>query len=109
MNETEPDISTSACRYCRFYQSQGRRGGSCQKLGVPVESNWKACTLASSPFKTTVTKLEEIFQLNSVVELAEKISGVDTKDAYFEIDEQPRSQNVSLKTASTKSKTTDLY
>ena len=65
MNEIEPDISTSVCRYCRFYQSEGRRGGSCQKLGVPVESNWKACTLASSPFKTTVIKLEEIFQLNA--------------------------------------------
>lgn len=63
MNET--NFSTSNCRYCRFYQPQGRRGGCCQMLGVPVESSWKACTLASSPFPTAVCKLEEIFQLES--------------------------------------------
>lgn len=85
MNEIEPDISTSVCRYCRFYQLEGRRGGSCQKLGVPVESNWKACTLAASPFKTTLTKLEEVFRLNAV-KLADNISGIDAKDNYSKID-----------------------
>jgi hypothetical protein len=83
MNEIEADISTSVCRYCRFYQPKGRRGGSCQKLGVPVDSKWKACTFASSPFRTTATKLEEIFQLNAV-RLADNISKVDAKDGYSE-------------------------
>ena len=78
MNEI--DISTSTCRYCRFYQSEGRRGGSCQKLGVPVESEWKACTLACSPFKTTVKKLEDIFQLNLAVELVSNTSKTDAKN-----------------------------
>ena len=67
MNET--NFTTSACRYCRFYKSQGRRGGSCQKLGVSVQSSWKACNLACSPFETTVKKLEDIFQLDSSIPL----------------------------------------
>ena len=91
MNEIEADISTSVCRYCRFYQLEGRRGGSCQKLGVPVESNWKACTLASSPFRTTAKKLEEIFQLNTV-KLADNTSRVDAKDGYSQIDPKKTKQ-----------------
>lgn len=63
MNET--NISASTCRFCRFYQPEGRRGGACQMLGVPVESSWKACALAASPFKTTLKKLEDIFQLET--------------------------------------------
>ena len=92
MNEIEADISTSICRYCRFYQAEGRRGGSCQKLGVPVESRWKACTLASSPFRTTLTKLEEIFQLNTAVRLADNTSKVDVKDDYFKINREETEQ-----------------
>lgn len=53
----------SACRLCSFYQPEGRRGGSCQKLGVPVESNWKACALSSLPFTKTWENLEEIIYL----------------------------------------------
>lgn len=40
----------SACRHCRFYQIEGRRGGDCQQLGVPVQGSWKACSLAAQPF-----------------------------------------------------------
>ncbi len=65
MNEI--NFSTSACRYCRFYEPEGRRGGSCQMLGVPVESSWKACAFASPPFETTLKKLEDIFQLDTPV------------------------------------------
>ncbi len=61
----EMNFSTSACRYCRFYEHQGRRGGSCQMLGVPVQSSWKACAFASPPFETTLKKLEDIFQLDT--------------------------------------------
>ncbi len=41
---------TSACRCCRYYQPEGRRGGMCQQLNVPVRGSWKACSLALSPF-----------------------------------------------------------
>jgi len=61
----EIDFSTSACRHCRFYSPEGRRGGSCEMLGVPVQGSWKACAFASSPFETTLTKLEHIFHLNT--------------------------------------------
>ena len=50
----------SACRFCRFYKPEGRRGGSCQKLSVPVESSWKACSLCSLPFNQEWESLEEI-------------------------------------------------
>ena len=65
MNEI--DTSTSVCRFCRFYEPEGRRGGSCQKLGVSVQSSWQACSLAASPFETTLTKLETIFQLKTTI------------------------------------------
>lgn len=67
MNEI--NFSTSVCRYCRFYEPQGRRGGSCQMLNVAVQSNWKACAFASPPFETTLTKLEDIFQLKTSIPL----------------------------------------
>ena len=63
----EINFSASTCRYCRFYEPEGRRGGSCQILGVSVESSWKACALASPPFDTTLKKLEDIFQLDTPV------------------------------------------
>ena len=40
----------SCCRGCRYYQVEGRRGGLCHQLNVPVQANWKACTLASHSF-----------------------------------------------------------
>lgn len=63
----EINFSTSACRYCRFYKPEGRRGGSCNMLGVPVQSNWEACAFASPPFETTLKKLEDIFQLETPI------------------------------------------
>ena len=82
----ETNFLNSACRHCRYYQPEGRRGGSCQKLGVSVDSNWKACVLASSPFDnaldnldttitqldTTLTNLEEIVQLETAFSLPYK-------------------------------------
>jgi hypothetical protein len=63
------DFSTSACRYCRFYEPEGRRGGLCQLLGVLVDSSWKACNFASPPFETTLEKLENILQLETSIAL----------------------------------------
>lgn len=45
---------TSRCGLCRFYVHEGRRGGQCSQLDVPVDSSWKACSLAVSPFSTSV-------------------------------------------------------
>jgi hypothetical protein len=52
---------TSACRHCRHYTPEGRRGGNCQQLSVPVQSHWKACSLAVSPFGPSWENLEDLF------------------------------------------------
>lgn len=54
------NFAISACRYCRYYNSQGRRGGMCEQLSVPVQANWKACALATTPFATSWENIEEI-------------------------------------------------
>ena len=54
---------TSSCRFCRHYQTEGRRGGMCQQLGVPVRAEWKACSLAAAPFTQTWESLEKVVKL----------------------------------------------
>ncbi|MDJ0678764.1 MAG: hypothetical protein QNJ18_02730 [Xenococcaceae cyanobacterium MO_167.B52] len=53
------------CRHCRHFDPEGRRGGTCQKLGVPVHSNWEACTLACPPFSPSWKTLEDIAHLET--------------------------------------------
>jgi len=43
-------LTSSACRHCHHYTPEGRRGGVCALLNVPVQSQWKSCALAVSPF-----------------------------------------------------------
>ncbi len=54
---------TSACRYCRYYQPEGRRGGMCQQLGALVQGSWAACSLALPPFAPSWEHLEEVWSL----------------------------------------------
>ncbi len=49
MSSTKGEIAR--CGACRFYTPIGRRGGNCSQLGVPVQSVWKTCYLAESPFQ----------------------------------------------------------
>ena len=72
------NFSTSTCRHCRSYEPDGRRGGSCQLLGVPVESSWKACNFASPPFENTLKKLENIFQLETSISLNSTERAIDS-------------------------------
>ncbi|MEG5061881.1 hypothetical protein QUB60_29410 [Microcoleus sp. A2-C5] len=51
---------TSACRHCRHYTPEGRRGGICTLLSVPVQSQWKSCSLAVSPFGPSWENITEI-------------------------------------------------
>lgn len=51
---------TLACRSCRYYTPEGRRGGNCQQLGVPVRGAWKACSLALPPFSPSWEGIEEV-------------------------------------------------
>jgi hypothetical protein len=54
---------TSACRYCRHYQPEGRRGGTCGQLGAPVQGSWKACSFALPPFAPSWESLEDVWSL----------------------------------------------
>jgi hypothetical protein len=36
--------SELACRFCKHYSPEGRRGGVCQVLNVPVQGKWGACS-----------------------------------------------------------------
>ncbi|MFM2060857.1 MAG: hypothetical protein RLZZ507_527 [Cyanobacteriota bacterium] len=54
---------TSACKYCRHYQPEGRRGGMCQQLSAPVQAGWKACSLAIPAFAPSWESLEDAWSL----------------------------------------------
>lgn len=57
------NLLVSACRYCRYYKSEGRRGGMCQLMDVSVHSGWKACALAIPAFAPSWENLEEMMNL----------------------------------------------
>lgn len=56
------NFPTSACRLCRHYRTEGRRGGMCQQLSVPVRASWKACSLALPPFAPSWESIEGMWQ-----------------------------------------------
>ncbi|MBE9039281.1 hypothetical protein IQ235_00530 [Oscillatoriales cyanobacterium LEGE 11467] len=55
----------SACRSCRYYKPEGRRGGQCQLLGAPVRGGWKACCHAFPPFTPSWEHFEELMTIDS--------------------------------------------
>lgn len=57
------NILASACKYCRHYKPEGRRGGVCQQLSAPVQGSWKACSFALPPFAPTWENLEDVWSL----------------------------------------------
>lgn len=58
-------LYASACRNCRYYKPQGRCGGMCEQLGVPVEGGWTSCPLAVHPFSNSWTNLTDIATLEN--------------------------------------------
>ena len=60
---------TSSCRHCRYYQSEGRRGGTCRLLGVPVQAGWSSCSLSARPFNSVWEDLETIVDLEHALSL----------------------------------------
>ena len=47
---TASNCTVSRCGLCQCYSHEGRRGGRCCQLNVPVGSQWEACCLAIAPF-----------------------------------------------------------
>jgi hypothetical protein len=50
----------SACRHCRYYLLEGRRGGQCQQFSAPVHGSWHACPLAMPAFAPSWEVLEPL-------------------------------------------------
>ena len=59
----------SSCSRCRFYTPEGRRGGQCSQLGVPVESRWEPCSLAVPVFTTPLVEMKSLDFLPQTREL----------------------------------------
>ena len=64
------NFATSSCRNCRYYHTEGRRGGMCNQLSVSVQGEWPACSLAASPFNTAWESLEEVVRLEHSLSLS---------------------------------------
>lgn len=56
------DNLTSTCRCCQYYTPEGRRGGQCQQLHVPVKGGWRACQLAIPAFAMS-WEIKEIMEI----------------------------------------------
>lgn len=74
----------SACRHCQFYNPEGRRGGMCSQLGVPVKAEWKFCHLATLAFNTEWKTLPEIVLLEKSFSL-----GCATPQVNLEVESTP--------------------
>jgi hypothetical protein len=75
--------SDLTCRFCRYYDPVGRRGGTCQKLQASVEATWSACTLAIPAFNRDWESPTEI--ANS---LPAQINAAAQVEQYEELYEQ---------------------
>ncbi len=45
-----PASAVTGCQRCHHYTPQGRRGGHCSQLNVPVQGRWQPCPLAIPAF-----------------------------------------------------------
>ena len=63
-------VAISTCRRCQFYTPEGRRGGHCRQLQVPVGGSWTACSLALPPFAPSWERLEGAIRLPSKMKTA---------------------------------------
>ncbi|MFM1842544.1 MAG: hypothetical protein RLZZ490_1280 [Cyanobacteriota bacterium] len=50
----------------------------CHQLNVPVQAQWKACTLAARPFSTAWENLEDVVHLEHVYALDSQVVDIDT-------------------------------
>jgi hypothetical protein len=65
------EIATSVCRNCRFYQPQGRQGGTCQQFQVTVDGNWSTCKLSLPAFSPSWQSLEDLpVQETEIIEVS---------------------------------------
>ena len=86
--------TSGSCRYCRFFTPEGRRGGYCNQLGVPVQSKWKACMLALPPFAPSWETLEQSISWQPQGFIAEKERALDNTSSGFKTQEYQKPSKV---------------
>ena len=57
------------CSRCRHYTPEGRRGGHCGQLGVPVQGRWNACSLSIPVFATAMPDINPLELLPQHIEI----------------------------------------
>ncbi len=83
------NLLNSACRYCRYYKPEGRRGGMCQMLGVPVQGKWKACTLEMPALAPSWEGLAEVMIVPSKMPvLSDAHTLIDLDNSAIELTEE---------------------
>lgn len=98
----------SFCSRCRFYNPEGRRGGLCSQLGVPVESHWTSCALAMPVFAASQVDLEPLNLLPQPIDL--DFAEVTFDTALLEAAlEAPSASRYEEQTVSTESASARLY
>ncbi len=65
--------STLSCRFCQHYQVEGRRGGLCHRLNVPVQGSWQFCPVATRPFVKQPISIEIVSQASYLSVNNEKV------------------------------------
>ena len=76
------NFSTSSCRHCQHYEIEGRRGGHCTLLSVPVRGEWSACSLGIPAFTPVTVSVGNMAEARISASLAFNNSELDL--AYLE-------------------------
>ena len=82
------NYSTSSCRYCRFYNPEGRRGGICSQLNVSVKAHWKSCQFSCPVFADDWQEYPEIALLEKSFSL-----GCATPSSNLKVESQNHQNN----------------
>ncbi|MEM0979786.1 MAG: hypothetical protein AAGH78_05875 [Cyanobacteria bacterium P01_H01_bin.58] len=70
MNATQ--LGISCCQRCRYYTPEGRRGGHCEQLSVPVQGKWSPCPLAAPFFAESIDPTAELPVWSEVLVLSHR-------------------------------------
>lgn len=76
-------FAASYCSRCSYYTPEGRRGGHCGQLGVPVQGRWKACSLAVPVFLTPLPELKTLDLLPTPIEIHLPESRLESVETPF--------------------------
>lgn len=74
----------SRCRYCRYYTLEGRRGGHCGQLDVPVQGKWSACSLAAPVFMESINSVTRLPVWSESLVLAHREAVIAERDYLAE-------------------------